>query len=1264
MPGSQGERLKPVTALLAAATLAAVASTTGPRDDASAAPRDSAREASRPVHAAPAATTLRPFYFETNRGQAPVEFDLFARCDGYRAWVGSQAIVVAGRERGIRLAFDGAAKVPADAAEHVIPGHVNYLIGKDESKWIREIPVTNGGTWRGVTPGADLTVGGDGRRLEFAFDLAPGAQPPSMTVTGATEVRITDAGELRAATPEGAATFSAPIAWQETETGRQSVAAKWAISGASGVQFVLGAHDATLPVTIDPTVSWETYVGGGASDVCGALDVGPSGDVYFGGSTYSAGFPTTSGAYDTTRNGVSSRNDAFLTRMTADGSTLVFSTLIGGLLDDSIAHIAVDPLGRAVVSGLAGDSNYPTTGGAYLSPPAVTSGGVVTRFDSAGANLVASTFAGETAYQLELSPVSGIYVRTSVGAMKLTDDLSALSWNVRITPTSSTGNESTNLNDLAVDVFDNVWICGRTSQNNLTLTTGHVQSKITGKNDGLIVRLSPSGVKSIVTVIGGSGEDEFTAIEPDAGGRPIIAGVTGSSNYPLTLGAAETNKPAYDVAFVTKVDAGVTTIRSSSLFCTAGDRVRPMAIAVHLSGVYAIGGLCFGSLPVSNEFQSSHGGDIDGFLARFERDDSRSWISYAGGSSSDYIAALAMDQYGSIVACGATQSSDHPTVAAYDSTHGGSDDAVILRIADSLAPYELPSVAAQTLPVTTVGVACPHQFTATKGLPPYSWNPTPMSGALPAGLFLTPQGGFVGAPTATGTFSFRVGMEDAVGGLADNVITLTVNKVATPNGAGVPQWTVNVPCDLGLQLKDGSPPFTWEFVSGTLPAGLTLDAAGRLKGTPTSTGNHVFTARFTDSVGAVSTGTFTARINTPPTIPAQTIPAATAGAAFSYDMLLSSGTAPFTWSVVGGASPVIGGIQTDGELGVTAAAAGDYSFTLRATDAAGVFAERALTATVNPVPAIATPRLPPASTGRRYRSQLTAIDGTPPFTWEITNGAAVDGLVFQPESGTFLGTPLSHGRIPIALRATDRWGAQAERTIEIDVATPVDLTKRAAGETIQLPVGKAPPFFRALELLAGTKLGISVSGGAYDGVAPDVTLTGEDGQPIDLVAYSKTTAKSVTIRNFPVPATGRYFLLVEPQEGAKGKVKLKVTAAQQSAWSGTVEVDAAGAPVPVVFSAPPGAKLSISVTRAKGSAATPSIAGLTDDDDTDLAAGGKLAEKKTSASLRPAPLTLGGDLTLLLGARDGTAGAVNWKVTFAPPRSNDFELPDLTAGDE
>ena len=154
------------------------------------------------------------------------------------------------------------------------------------------------------------------------------------------------------------------MVYQEVGGARQAVSGQFVLLGQNEVGFTVGAYDASLPLTIDPVLSYSTYLGGSGGDTGEGIAVDGSGNAYIIGSAHSINFPTTTGAYQTS---YGTDGDAFVTKLNATGTAIIYSTFLGGTANDYGASIAVEGSGDAYVTGVTYSTNFPTTTGAYQS---------------------------------------------------------------------------------------------------------------------------------------------------------------------------------------------------------------------------------------------------------------------------------------------------------------------------------------------------------------------------------------------------------------------------------------------------------------------------------------------------------------------------------------------------------------------------------------------------------------------------------------------------------------------------------------------------------------------------------------------------------------------------------------------------------------------------------------------------------------------------------------------------------------------------------
>jgi hypothetical protein len=175
-------------------------------------------------------------------------------------------------------------------------------------------------------------------------------------------------GELLVRTPLGVLKDAAPVSYQLIGGKRVAVENRYKLEGNGGYGFAVGSYDPRYPLVIDPGLDYSTFLGGSESaegpGCAEGLDIAVDrrGSAYVTGSTTSADYPTTRGAFDRTYNG---NGDAFVTKLNASGSALAYSTFLGGTNSDAGLGIAVDRRGSAYGTGFTDSADYPTTPDAF-----------------------------------------------------------------------------------------------------------------------------------------------------------------------------------------------------------------------------------------------------------------------------------------------------------------------------------------------------------------------------------------------------------------------------------------------------------------------------------------------------------------------------------------------------------------------------------------------------------------------------------------------------------------------------------------------------------------------------------------------------------------------------------------------------------------------------------------------------------------------------------------------------------------------------------
>jgi hypothetical protein len=241
----------------------------------------------------------------------------------------------------------------------LLPGTTNYFIGDDPSKWRTNVPSYTRVKYEGVYPGIDLVFYGNGGDLEYDFVCAPGADPSriGLAVEGADRVEIDAVGELVMHTAAGTVRQQAPRIYQEAGGGRRDVAGGYVLRRDGTVGFELASYDTSQVLVVDPQLVYATYLGGSGFDAANGMAVDAAGAVYVTGYTRSPEFPIENGLPGMTRPDEFNVS-AFVTKLSPEG-TLVYSTFLGGSGTIG-KEIAVDATGAAYVVGDTTSRDFPT----------------------------------------------------------------------------------------------------------------------------------------------------------------------------------------------------------------------------------------------------------------------------------------------------------------------------------------------------------------------------------------------------------------------------------------------------------------------------------------------------------------------------------------------------------------------------------------------------------------------------------------------------------------------------------------------------------------------------------------------------------------------------------------------------------------------------------------------------------------------------------------------------------------------------------------
>ncbi len=660
-----------------------------------------------------------PLGFEANQGQTDSRVRFLSRGGGYSLFLTRDEAVLAlkrgqtpklGRKANgpqpavesrdlaapavLRMRLVGSNATAGMVGMDELPGKSNYFIGKDPANWRTNVPNYRKVAEQEVYPGINLIYYGTQRQLEYDFVVAPGADPRAIRLAfqGTDHLRIDSQGNLIAGVTGGEVSFERPIAYQEAPNGsRQPVVVRYLIRGRRNVSFEVGTRDPGRALIIDPILAYSTYLGGSSIDGANAIAVAPDGSAFIAGGTFSSDFPTEHPLQPNAGGPHDFPQDAIVAKISPDGSSLLYSTYLGGENTDIAYGIAVDSLGEAYVAGTTDSPHFPVTPnafntlcggdgrcGASWNPQGfIVWNGFVTKLNVEGSALIYSGFLGYyenvACHAIAVDGAENAYVTGEVGPN--------IEETVPLIPPET-----------PPPLFP---ILG-----GFETTLGNNGAPFGGNGtDAFIAKIDASGSEILYsTYLGGSDEDVGYGVAVDGSANAYVTGVTYSQDLPTTGSALKSAYAGAGDAFLTKVNTnakGAASLLYSTYLGGSGlDQGNGVAVDAsgnaYVAGVTTSKASTLGFTIPSGAYQPNCKLDSlsvcegDAFVAKFSLSGAPSlvYFTYLGGSLADSAAGVAVDASDNIYLTGSTTSTDFPVSGAvFQTTYGGGNaDAFVTEL--------------------------------------------------------------------------------------------------------------------------------------------------------------------------------------------------------------------------------------------------------------------------------------------------------------------------------------------------------------------------------------------------------------------------------------------------------------------------------------------------------------------------------------------------------------------------------------------------------
>jgi beta-propeller repeat-containing protein len=456
----------------------------------------------------------------------------------------------------------------------------------------------------------DLIVGMDGSQVRFHKSVVYQPDAENMSTTGEPSARAMHLVESRYRLDGDRVSFEVAsydsrrplvvdptLAYSTYLGGTDGDGGSRIVVDGAGNAYVVGTTDSTnFPTTpgafqtslgghfvrnafvskLNPTGSalvYSTYLGGTGTDEGFDIALDGTGHAYVTGLASSTDFPITPGAFQTTKDG---SDDVFISKLNPTGSTLVYSTYLGGRQNDAGFAITLDGGGHAYVTGFTHSANFPTTQGAFQTSSGGFYDAFVSKLNVSGSALLYSTYLGGNGF----------------------DDGSSI----------------------VLDSAGHAYVTGFTQSTDFPSTPGAFQTTLGGfRGNAFVSKLNASGSSLLYsTYLGGSDSDSGSAIALDGTGHTYITGAASSSNFPITADAFQGKLLGPADAFVTELNAAGRTLLYSTYL--GGSRIDGGGgIALDGSGnTYVTGLTLSNNFPITpGTFQTNFGGDFDTFVSKF-----------------------------------------------------------------------------------------------------------------------------------------------------------------------------------------------------------------------------------------------------------------------------------------------------------------------------------------------------------------------------------------------------------------------------------------------------------------------------------------------------------------------------------------------------------------------------------------------------------------------------------------------------------------------
>lgn len=499
------------------------------------------------------------------------------------------------RSHAYRTTFVNALSTVKTSAKQTTPDYCNFFIGNDKSRWAGNVKNYKEIIYHELYTGIDVQLLGFQNSVKYNFIVAPNGNPSEIQLLyeGLDKISL-EKGALKLSTSINEIVEQRPFAYQWIGGKKVNIPCEYRLTNTTVTFHFPRGYTKGVELVIDPVLIFACSSGSTSDNFGMTATYDADGNLYSGGTVFAQGFPTTLGAYDATYNGIvqSGRTDVVITKYAANGTSLIYSTYFGGANNtEVVSSIIVNAQDELMLFGATGSNDFPVTTGAYDNTfnggtylnyvpngTEYTNGSdlYVAKFNSAGTNLLASTYIGGS--QNEGINSSGMLVYNYGDYYR---------------------------GEIQLDAFGNCYVASCTYSSNFPVTTGCAQPASGGGLDGIVFKFDPA-LSNLLwsTYLGGSADDACYAIALDDSSNVFTTGGTASGNFPSTAGVLNPANSGGVDGFVTSVKKDGSLILNSTFVGTV-QYDQSFFIQLDKDNDVYIVGQTLGNMPVSSGVYSN-----------------------------------------------------------------------------------------------------------------------------------------------------------------------------------------------------------------------------------------------------------------------------------------------------------------------------------------------------------------------------------------------------------------------------------------------------------------------------------------------------------------------------------------------------------------------------------------------------------------------------------------------------------------------------------